>query len=616
MFGQTIDGKDVIGQLRVGDVIESVVIENAAEVPPARGSAPAAEPSFREGGRKVKQMNNELFDRANERYRLRDYRGALAAFTECLQDAAARSLGEMGLLYHQIGNCLVKLKKNPREGHSGLQPGHGRYGLSGAGDGGTATSAWPTRRCDYTNAINCFEKSVADDQRCSYKSYMGMGNALMKLGKSAEAGVAFREAALDESNPDPTKALLNLGVCFMALNRPADAVASYESALQFDMQPATRNKLQASLGQAYVACGQMEKAVHAFEEAIADKTYYLSDSASVDYQRAVGAVAQGTSEQNQATQVLQLADMSGLDVAADGTSVYDEGAYEGGDVSEAFYYDEGTYEADPASFPGYVGAYENVDNDRFFTATDAELEQWSRGLAKQDRKRRNVGLKILLFFVIVIVLAAAAGVFAYTQGYGYPTVQTVTQELFSDPSGAADKVFSADVDKDAIPAMLDPVVTDSNGTIDGVSRSMTESTVYATAKTEEGGSVQYRISMVRDGITWKVSNVELYFPSQAKSASGVFRFQQRPARASAGSLKDPQTKADFHGYQQTYSMIKPDGVRNGRIGEIMTASSAPAPPSAHGAEDGHPRAGEANYAEHIGKPVNRADRVPHLRPRG
>ena len=282
-------------------------------------------------------------------------------------------------------------------------------------------------------------------------------------------------------------------------------MASYESALQFDMQPATRNKLQASLGQAYVACGQMEKAVHAFEEAIADKTYYLSDSASVDYQRAVGAVAQGTSEQNQATQVLQLADMSGLD----------EGAYEGGDVSEAFYYDEGTYEADPASFPGYVGAYENVDNDRFFTATDAELEQWSRGLAKQDRKRRNVGLKILLFFVIVIVLAAAAGVFAYTQGYGYPTVQTVTQELFSDPSGAADKVFSADVDKDAIPAMLDPVVTDSNVTIDGVSRSMTESTVYATAKTEEGGSVQYRISMVRDGITWKVSNVELYFPSQA-----------------------------------------------------------------------------------------------------
>ena len=151
-------------------------------------------------------------------------------------------------------------------------------------------------------------------------------------------------------SPDPTKALLNLGVCFMALNRPADAVASYESAMQFDMLPATRNKLQASLGQAYVACGQMEKAVHAFEEAIADKTYFLSDSASVDYQRAVGAVAQGTSEQNQATQVLQLADMSGLDVAADGSSVYDVEAYDEA-AAEPFYYDE-PYEVDPANFPG------------------------------------------------------------------------------------------------------------------------------------------------------------------------------------------------------------------------------------------------------------------------
>ena len=31
VFGQTIEGKDVIGQLRVGDVIEAVEIENAAQ---------------------------------------------------------------------------------------------------------------------------------------------------------------------------------------------------------------------------------------------------------------------------------------------------------------------------------------------------------------------------------------------------------------------------------------------------------------------------------------------------------------------------------------------------------------------------------------------------------
>ncbi len=59
---------------------------------------------------------------------------------------------------------------------------------------------------DYTNAINCFEKSVADTTNPTpYKSYMGMGNALMKLGKSAEAGVAFREAAWMSRTPIPPR---------------------------------------------------------------------------------------------------------------------------------------------------------------------------------------------------------------------------------------------------------------------------------------------------------------------------------------------------------------------------------------------------------------------------
>ena len=31
VFGQTIEGLDVIGQLRVGDVIETILIENANE---------------------------------------------------------------------------------------------------------------------------------------------------------------------------------------------------------------------------------------------------------------------------------------------------------------------------------------------------------------------------------------------------------------------------------------------------------------------------------------------------------------------------------------------------------------------------------------------------------
>lgn len=448
-------------------------------------------------------MNNELFDQASSQYRRKDFQGALSSFTACLQDASCPlSSGEAGLLYHQIGNCLVKLK-NPAEAiqaytQATADAGYGALGTVECNLG----MAYASLR-DYDNAVHHFEAAIADERYDSaYKAYMGMGNALLKLGKSAEAGVAFREAALDEGNPDPTKALLNLGVCFMALNRPADAVASYESALQFNMLPAVRNKLYASLGQAYVACSQMEKAVDAFERAIADKTYFLSDSASVDYQRAVGAVAQGSSEM---TQVLDLADISGLDVAADGARIYEDDAYQ-----DPFYYDEGYDES--ASYPGYVGAYEG-DEDRFFNASEEELEQWSKGLAKQDRKRRNVGLKILVVLVVLVVLAFAGAVFAYTQGYGYPTQESVAEQLFADPAAAKDAVF-ADMSTDSVDSMLDMVVTDANVQVDGVNRSMSNSTVYVTAHTSQGGEVAYKLSMVRDMVGWKISNVELYNASQ------------------------------------------------------------------------------------------------------
>ncbi len=448
-------------------------------------------------------MNNELFEQASEQYRQKSFQEALMGFTACLQDTAnPLAPGEMGLLYHKIGNCLVKLK-NPAEAIQAYTQAtaDAAYGAQGTVECNLGMAYASLR--DYENAVRRFEAAVSDEgYESRYKAYMGMGNAQLKLGKSAEAGVAFREAALDEANPDPTKALLNLGVCFMALNRPADAVASYESALQFDMSSDTRNKLYASLGQAHVACGQMDQAVDAFERAIADKTYFLSDSASVDYQRAVGAVAQGSSE---ATQVLDLADISGLDVSADGM-VYDDGYAN----QDPFYYDEGY---DPnANYPGYVGAYD--DQDRFFNASEQEIEQWSKGLAKQDRKRRNVGLKILVALVVVIVLAFAGAVFAYSQGYGYPTQEATVQKLFADPEAASSEVFADGLAAEDVSSMLDPVVKDANVSVDGVNRSMSESTAYATAQTEQGGSVTYRINMVRDVLGWKISNIELYFPSQ------------------------------------------------------------------------------------------------------
>ena len=60
-------------------------------------------------------MNNETFQQARSAYVSKQFDVALAKFTECLEDTSVeKAPGEVGLLYHQIGNCLVKLK-DPNE---------------------------------------------------------------------------------------------------------------------------------------------------------------------------------------------------------------------------------------------------------------------------------------------------------------------------------------------------------------------------------------------------------------------------------------------------------------------------------------------------------------------
>ena len=461
-------------------------------------------------------MNDELFKQAKASYADRDYEGALSAFTSCLKDADnPLAPGEEGLLYHQIGNCLVKLK-NPTEAIQAYTQATGDASYDACGAVNYNLGMTYASLHDYENAVKHFEISVSDARYDSrYKAYAGMGNALLKQGKTAEAGVAFREAALDEANPDPTKSLLNLGICFMALDRPADAVVTYESALQFNMAPQLRNKLYANLGQAYVACGQMQKAAAAFEEAVADQTYTLSDSASVDYQRAVAELAQGNTEVIQPTSSLtNTADLSGLDVMNDVDMGY--GGQNAYNAPQNPYYYADPYAQGQQGYPaqGYP-AYAMDDADyRFFNASDEEVEKWSRGKAKQERKSKNVGLKILLVVIILILVVFIVGICLYAQGYGYPTQETVVAELFADPEGSADEVYASSVDEDQIESMNNIIVQDADASIDGVNMSISSSTAYVTATTEEGGEITYEVTLVRDFIGWKVSNVELYFSSQ------------------------------------------------------------------------------------------------------
>ena len=448
-------------------------------------------------------MNNELFQHARGAYVVKDYERALQQFTECLQDTSEpMAPGELGLLYHQIGNCLVKLNDPEEAIHA-----YSQATLDGAYDALGSVSynlgmVYASQH-DYEDAIMHFQNAV-DDSRYStpYKAYTGLGNSYLKLGKSAEAGAAFRNAALDENNPDPTKALLNLGVCFMALNRPMDAIASYESALQFDMPSETRNKLFANMGQAYVAAGKMNKAVRAFESALADKTYVFNDAANVDYQRAVSAVASGASDEIDTTAVKN--DLSGLDVPGDGVPLYEAPA-----ESDQAFAAAGTTQLSETAIMRQVEAGQQASDD-FFAQRDAEFQNWSKIATK--KKRRNRGLKVIIILILLLLVLAGGGLFAYTQGYGYPTKEDVVSQLFSDPQNA--DVFASSVDDTQKGHIIDLITSDPTATVQGSTNELSTAQVYVNAKTPEGGEVPYQVSVARDGIGWKVTNVQLYFTSQ------------------------------------------------------------------------------------------------------
>lgn len=460
-------------------------------------------------------MNNQLFNQAKEAVSAKDYASALSLYTQCLQDPENMPVsGEVGQIYHQIGNCLVRLRNYSEATNAYSQA------LSDQMYDATGTlhynlgQAYAALR-DYDNAILHYQSAVADGKYATpYKAYSALGAALLKTGASAEAGVAFREAALDERNPDPTKALLNLGVCFMALDRPADAIASYESALPFETDAATRNKICANLGQAYVATGQMKKAVGAFESALEDKTYFLSDSAAVDYQKAIGAVSQGTDEFMPV--VVDLAakadqemysqpdtSLSGLDISSDGTAVLDS------NYSDGYGYDEYDELADFRPQEPAPGVMLPQDTDTFFDS-QANVD-WEKNL-EQVGKRRHPVLKFLLVLLIIVIIGAGAVVFAFTQGYGYPMQDAVATELLKNPADSTNYVQGLSSDK--IESFQDIIVCDGDVTIDGVNRAMNESTVYATTTNNQGGEFTYEITMSREGIGWKVANVQLYFRSQ------------------------------------------------------------------------------------------------------
>ena len=418
-------------------------------------------------------MNDQMIERARQAYRAGDYTTAVQLF-----QAGKDPSEPNGAADHLLGNSLMKLGRYAeadRAYESALaDASYGKRGALLTNQGKARLGAG-----DAEGAVSSFTAATKDGSYATpYKAYMGLGQALEELGRTTDAGVAFREAAMDGTNPAPAAALSSLGDCFMELDRPEDAIESYRTALDFAGPRDDVRAINASLGTAAVAASRLTEATDAFKNATADGIYQLTPEQQAAYDRAEEMLTQ----------------------AGSASTIQSSAAVGNG-------YSSGIDPLDPL---GKSGEFMPDPSDTgFFTLTESEMIQQDKREAKVRRKHHHTGLKVFLVIVVVLLVIIVGLAFAYTQGYGYPTQQQTLTSLFEAASNDEDctEYLSSELSESSRDVIVATIPDDAEPTIEGLDRSMTESTATVSVELSLGGTMTYEVDFVREGLGWVVSDI-------------------------------------------------------------------------------------------------------------
>lgn len=179
---------------------------------------------------------------------------------------------------------------------------------------------------------------------------------------------------------------------------------------------------------------------------------------------------------------------------------------------------------DPLDPMGRSGEFiPSPEDTGFFSVTEEDLMKADKKERKARRKHNHRGLKVFLVILILVLLLAGGGVFAYFNGYGWPTQEAVVSDLFSAASAGNDisGYLSSSVSDDAKSDMEAIMPRGATSTVSGVDRSMASSEVLVTTSLASGGTQDYTVTLVRDGLGWKVTGVTLTYASASDATAST-----------------------------------------------------------------------------------------------
>lgn len=423
-------------------------------------------------------MNQQAFEAGRDAYRQGDFSTAVMWLQQ------AKMPGEVsGRIDHLLGNCLMKLGNYDQAatayGDALADTSYGHAGALACNRGRALLAANKPQEAIASLVMATKDLSYATP----YKAYIALGNAYSQIGDYREAGVAYRSAAIDENNPDPAGALRSLGGCFMKMGRAVDAVEAYRTALDFSTPLESQNAIYEDLGIAYAAASRWNEALDSFAHATEDGTHQLSSEGELALAAAKSALGSATGVSGSTDAFLQ--------AAGYGTG------------------------ADPLDPLGKSGEFmPSPDDTGFFDISEQEMARLDMENRSIKRKHKGGGMRGCLTVLILLALVLGALGYAYFSGYGIPMQERVVEDLFSASANGDDiNGFLANGVTDERRAEIEKILP--TGTtevkVEGVDRAMNDSKAMVKATLSAGGEQDYEVSLVREGIGWKVSDVTVEY---------------------------------------------------------------------------------------------------------